>query len=368
MITLAFSRSTIGLTTLLFSGILLGVGTFLPDRSVLAESVLAESVLAESVLDQSGANQSESNQNPASTASFSDIQNHWAQPFIENLAARGILAGYLDNTFRPDRPVARDEFAAMVRQAFDLPTEQDIASGSAYQDVPEGYWAAPAIEEAYEMGFFSADPNRNFQPDGSVSRVEVISALTNNLDLPTERSASPLPVAPAPTDRTSQPQTASPTSPQITPQTTRRPVRQRFMYPMAMTMLMQPMMGIPRNIRPAAPVQPQSPLPNQSSSAQPSPQSTAPTNAVLNDQVTAPIAVNDYYRDAAEIPPEAIDPVITATSAQIVVNHPDRQVLNPNQPATRAETAAFIHQALVRQGRINPLPEQNPAANYVVTP
>ena len=38
-----------------------------------------------------------------------------------------------------------------------------------------------------------------------------------------------------------------------------------------------------------------------------------------------------------------------------MVNYPDLKVLNPNQPASRGDIAAFVHQALVAQGRIEPL-------------
>ena len=34
--------------------------------------------------------------------SFPDTHNYWAQPFIENLAERNIVTGYLDNTYRPE--------------------------------------------------------------------------------------------------------------------------------------------------------------------------------------------------------------------------------------------------------------------------
>jgi hypothetical protein len=40
---------------------------------------------------------------PTSNASFPDIQDHWARPFIEPLAEKDILAGYLDGTYRPNQ-------------------------------------------------------------------------------------------------------------------------------------------------------------------------------------------------------------------------------------------------------------------------
>jgi S-layer homology domain len=58
-------------------------------------------------------------QEPAPATSFPDIQNHWARPFIEALVEKDIVAGYPDGTFRPNKTIDRDEFAAVIRGAFD---------------------------------------------------------------------------------------------------------------------------------------------------------------------------------------------------------------------------------------------------------
>lgn len=57
------------------------------------------------------------------------------------------------------------------------------------------------------------------------------------------------------------------------------------------------------------------------------------------------------YKDANQIPAYAKNAVAAATEAGLVVNHPDAAVLNPNKMVTRAEVAALIHQALVKQGK-----------------
>jgi S-layer homology domain len=80
----------------------------------------------------------------STNTSFPDTQNYWAQSFIQNLAERNIVTGYPDDTFRPEQPVARDEFAAIVRQAFSQPSERRIATGSVYKDISQGYWAESA--------------------------------------------------------------------------------------------------------------------------------------------------------------------------------------------------------------------------------
>lgn len=62
------------------------------------------------------------------------------------------------------------------------------------------------------------------------------------------------------------------------------------------------------------------------------------------------------YADASQIPSYATGPVAAATTRQLVVNYPTPNQLNPNRPATRAEVAAFVYQALVNTGRAAAIP------------
>ena len=80
----------------------------------------------------------------------------------------------------------------------------------------------------------------------------------------------------------------------------------------------------------------------------------------------ASVIISEYYADAEQIPYYAINGVAEATKANIVVNYPDPRVINPNQPATRGEIAALIHQTLVRQGKIQPLAGNVEASKYIV--
>lgn len=54
---------------------------------------------------------------PVSAASFSDLQSHWSQPFVELLATRGIVSGFADGTFQPDGSIQAAHFGIMLRQA-----------------------------------------------------------------------------------------------------------------------------------------------------------------------------------------------------------------------------------------------------------
>lgn len=61
------------------------------------------------------------------------------------------------------------------------------------------------------------------------------------------------------------------------------------------------------------------------------------------------------YQDATQIPNYAKEKVAAATSAGIVANYPDRNLLAPNRNATRAEVAAMIYQAMVKTGKLEPI-------------
>ena len=52
----------------------------------------------------------------------------------------------------------------------------------------------------------------------------------------------------------------------------------------------------------------------------------------------------------------------TAATANLVVNYPEVRQLNPLKPLTRAEAAAHLYQALVRQRQLQPLASNVPAA------
>ena len=317
---------------------------------------------------------------PANT-SFPDTNNYWAQPFIHALAEKNIVTGYPDNTFRPRQPVDRDEFAAIIRQAFSQPPERQIKSGSVYKDVPTGYWAAPAIKEAYEMGFMKGYPNGEFRPKQPVTKLEVLVSLAKNLNLSATKAtngktgAAVVPAASAPTAASAPQQ----------PATRRQQARRLPLLPLAMTALMQPFMSTAaRAIAANSSASGSAPGAGNNSAMQPNSSASGSAPGAGNNSAMQPnspgagnnlamqrpvaLALNSYYQDAAQIPRYAIDDVAEATAAGIVVNYPDRRILNPLQPATRGEVAALIHQVLVHIGKLEPLSNNQAVNKYVVKP
>lgn len=126
---------------------------------------------------------------PNAAVNFSDVPaNYWAQPFIQALAARNIITGFPDGTFKPEQAVDRAEFAAMIQKAFEQKPVRQL-SQPGFKDVPADYWGATAIEEAYEAGFMGGYPDSLFQPNEEINKVQAIAALANGLNLSPNGSA-----------------------------------------------------------------------------------------------------------------------------------------------------------------------------------
>ena len=45
-----------------------------------------------------------------SAALFSDVNGHWAEPYIEALTMEGVINGVSDNSFAPDISVTSEQF------------------------------------------------------------------------------------------------------------------------------------------------------------------------------------------------------------------------------------------------------------------
>ncbi|MBW4541535.1 MAG: S-layer homology domain-containing protein [Myxacorys chilensis ATA2-1-KO14] len=200
---------------------------------------------------------------PATAANFTDARSHWARPFIETLAEKQIIAGFPDGTFKPDAPVTRAQFAAIVKNAF---TSNQVRVARGFGDVPAKYWATSAINKAYETGFMSGYPGGTFKPEQQIPKVQVLVSLSSGLNYTSTGNA-------------------------------------------------------------------------------------ATTLAA--------------FRDSGEIPDYAKTGVVAAAERNVVVNYPNVSFLNPNETATRADVAAYIHQALVNQGKLSPIATSEGANTYI---
>ena len=118
---------------------------------------------------------------PGGATAFVDVApNYWAKSYIEALASKGIIAGFPDGSFKPNEPVTRAQFAAIINKAF-APQAQQQATN--FSDVSSNFWAYSAIQSATKSPFLAGYPNNTFRPQLEIPRVQVLVSLANGLGL-----------------------------------------------------------------------------------------------------------------------------------------------------------------------------------------
>ena len=124
---------------------------------------------------------------------FNDVPSgYWAQTFIQELSRRDIIKGFPDGGFRPNDPVTRAQFAAMLSKAVN---KAPIRGGVSFVDVSSGYWAASAIQQSYVTGFMSGYPGNVFEPNQNIPRVQILVSLANGLNYAATQSPETILVA-----------------------------------------------------------------------------------------------------------------------------------------------------------------------------
>ncbi len=117
---------------------------------------------------------------------FSDVgDDHWAAPYISSLEARGIISGYGDGTFLPDKYVDRSEYAKMLVNVSGLKLSSNRTSP--YADVDVNEWYFPYINSitAQMTGYQSTtegDERIYFKPLDYATREDVTVALMRVLN------------------------------------------------------------------------------------------------------------------------------------------------------------------------------------------
>ncbi len=117
---------------------------------------------------------------------FSDLpRDHWAYDYVKMMSGLGIIAGYPDNTFRPDDTFSRAAFAKLMSLSYGL----DAYTGNAivYRDVLPGDWYYPyvmAAERVEAINYYNEpDGSRTYRPNIPSEREDVAVALVTLLDL-----------------------------------------------------------------------------------------------------------------------------------------------------------------------------------------
>lgn len=115
-----------------------------------------------------------------STKTFEDIDKHWAKLYIESMAAKEVVDGYDNGTFKPDVQVTRAEFAKMVLKGLEA---EIVKYNGEFADVNANDWYADYLATMKKLGLIEGYGDGTFKPNEKISRAEMASILSNLVDV-----------------------------------------------------------------------------------------------------------------------------------------------------------------------------------------
>lgn len=182
-----------------------------------------------------------------------------------------------------------------------------------FPDLPQVFWARPYIEALAKRGVLSGYEDGNFRPNQIVTRAEFAAQLQKAFDQKVE-----------------------------VPGQKYKDISERFWASSAIQETTRSgfLSGYPdKAFRPQKQISKVEAL-------------VSLTNGLGLTAKETPNQVLKTYQDAKIIPKYARNIIAVATEYGLVVNYPNRQILNPNKPLTRAEAAALTYQGMVQAGKV----------------
>lgn len=110
---------------------------------------------------------------------FIDLSDdHESARAIIELYYQGVVAGYSDGTFQPDKKVNRAEFAKMLVEASDLDYTnfESTVMANCFRDVKDlpDHWFAPSVCAAKVQGWINGYDGGNFLPTQNINKAEAL--------------------------------------------------------------------------------------------------------------------------------------------------------------------------------------------------
>ena len=194
-----------------------------------------------------------------------------------------------------------------------------------FNDLNSEHWAWPVLNDLTQRNLVAGFPDGTFRPADPMTRAEFATQIAQLFNLPLERS--PLGQAPPYTDMAPGHWAYG---------NIQQAVQMGFVsgYPDGTFLPDQPISRIHVIV--------------------------ALANGLLLKSSRSATTALKPYQDNSQVPPWALESLVAATEAGLVVNHPDRRQLAPARLASRAEVAVMLHRALVYVGTLQevPLPDR----------
>lgn len=111
----------------------------------------------------------------AATADFKDAKDVTHTEAVDVLSAIGVLNGYKDGEYKPNRVITRAEAAKIIAMFDNGDTDiKELYAPVNFTDVKAGHWAESFISYCYHTGIIAGVGNNKYAPDADVTGVQFL--------------------------------------------------------------------------------------------------------------------------------------------------------------------------------------------------
>lgn len=118
-------------------------------------------------------------------APFPDVPaDHPYAAAIAELAEKGVIGGYTDGLFRPEKPVWRQQFAKMLVLAMDLPVSEEHVCAFADVEIggPDTFYPDNYVAVMHRWSITFGVTPEQFAPVQEITRAQVVSLVARALN------------------------------------------------------------------------------------------------------------------------------------------------------------------------------------------
>ena len=115
------------------------------------------------------------NTQTTSAASFPDIRSHALGEAVEYLTEKGIIQGYDDGTFKPEKSINRAEALKIIFESIGVSaSDENLSTTAPFPDVPLDEWFAKYVSKGKKKAIIQGYDDGKYRPNQVVNRVEFI--------------------------------------------------------------------------------------------------------------------------------------------------------------------------------------------------
>ena len=115
-------------------------------------------------------------------ATYTDVAEDSAYSVaVESLSKLGIVTGYEDGTYGPEKAVTRAEMAALIARIQGYEETASAQTATVFTDVPADHWASGYVAAASNMGIVNGYGDGTFGPEDTVKYEQAVTMLMRTL-------------------------------------------------------------------------------------------------------------------------------------------------------------------------------------------